>query len=329
MNNSNIVRRFVIMFCAIFCCATVMMAEKNTAADKLYSQGVALQQTMTVSAQNQAIRKFQAAKGTYNSAEKKALCDKAIALSRQLIRNINGGGGGSRKSKYDSRNRQGKDSYSPETTKTTLSLSNQSFDIDKYAKKLTITVNTNAREWTATPVPADDGSSFLTVNKKSENSFEISCGQNNSCSKRSQQVFVNAGSAQDTVTLTQDGRMVKILADKQIFELGKGSGKKEFSLWSDCDILYESNNNHNWIVEEKPDWVEITIKQKGGGNIFDKAIAKGKEKLKINDDEYGEDMIKTDVVILVGKNETQAERTGNLIIRSGDRTIEFFIKQKK
>ncbi|MGM9839245.1 MAG: formylglycine-generating enzyme family protein [Sodaliphilus sp.] len=65
-----------------------LSAQAQSAADRLYMQGQKLQLTRTISAQNQAIGKFSAAKRAYDSREKKALCDRQIQICKQNIKNL-------------------------------------------------------------------------------------------------------------------------------------------------------------------------------------------------------------------------------------------------
>ena len=53
--------------------------------DKLFMEGQKLQQTRTIAAQNQAIKKFKAAKVVYTAAEKKTMCDNQIAICNSNI----------------------------------------------------------------------------------------------------------------------------------------------------------------------------------------------------------------------------------------------------
>ncbi|MDD6832809.1 MAG: SUMF1/EgtB/PvdO family nonheme iron enzyme [bacterium] len=65
-----------------------LSAQAQSAADRLYMQGQKLQLTRTISAQNQAIGKFSAAKRAYDSREKKALCDRQIQICKQNIKDL-------------------------------------------------------------------------------------------------------------------------------------------------------------------------------------------------------------------------------------------------
>ena len=74
--------RLITLVCVFVLSASVMFAQSS--GDKLYNQGLALQKTMTVAAQNQAISKFSSAKKLYDSKAKKAQCDQAISVRQSV-----------------------------------------------------------------------------------------------------------------------------------------------------------------------------------------------------------------------------------------------------
>lgn len=57
----------------------------QSSCDKLYSEAVSLQQTMTIPAQNKAISAFEKAKKCYDAKKNKDLCDKQIKVCRNTI----------------------------------------------------------------------------------------------------------------------------------------------------------------------------------------------------------------------------------------------------
>ncbi|MDO5764912.1 MAG: BACON domain-containing protein [Elusimicrobiales bacterium] len=60
----------------------------QSACDKLFSNGVKLQQTMTIQSQKKAITYFGKAKVCYDSQAKKNLCDQQIVACRNIIAQI-------------------------------------------------------------------------------------------------------------------------------------------------------------------------------------------------------------------------------------------------
>lgn len=65
---------------------TDAFAQSN--GDKLFLEGQQLQKTLTLKAQTQAIKKFQAAKVVYTTAGKKKMCDNQIAICNDNIKSI-------------------------------------------------------------------------------------------------------------------------------------------------------------------------------------------------------------------------------------------------
>lgn len=66
-------------------CMSALVANAQSACDKLFASGVKCQQTMTVSSQKAAINYFEKAKICYDSQAKKDLCDQQIKSCRNII----------------------------------------------------------------------------------------------------------------------------------------------------------------------------------------------------------------------------------------------------
>lgn len=66
-------------------CMSALVANAQSACDKLFANGVKCQQTMTVSSQKTAIGYFEKAKICYDSQAKKDLCDQQIKSCRNII----------------------------------------------------------------------------------------------------------------------------------------------------------------------------------------------------------------------------------------------------
>lgn len=60
----------------------------QNACEKLFADGVKLQQTMTISSQKKAISFFEKAKVCFDSQAKKELCDQQIKACRNIIKQI-------------------------------------------------------------------------------------------------------------------------------------------------------------------------------------------------------------------------------------------------
>ena len=66
-------------------CLFTFQLSAQTSCDKLFSNGVKYQQTMTIVSQNKAITYFEKAKLCYDSNSKKELCDQQIISCRNII----------------------------------------------------------------------------------------------------------------------------------------------------------------------------------------------------------------------------------------------------
>lgn len=325
-------KRLMTIICAFL--LSVSMAFAQSSGDRLYNQGLALQKTMTISAQNQAISKFSSAKKLYDSAAKKAQCDQAISVSRNIIASLKGGGGAKGGGSV-SRNQRNQTKEVKEVTPT-LSLSNSEFDIDLNSKALSVTVNTNQDSWTVNTVACEDGSSFLKANKLGSSGFEIIVPQNPSCVSRTQKVIVTAGDLKREVAVTQSGRHVALDSNVKTFDFKVNGGKKDIDVSCDSDFKYEQNAMQNWYVESKPDWIIVTLNTKKGKNIFQK-IGDGAKNLA--DKVMGGDNapvnpkeVKTSVNIKCqgikpGTAEQTTGRNGTIVLRSGDTTLTLYVNQ--
>lgn len=69
---------FIGLFVFSMMCMSTAVVNAQSACDKLFSNGVKCQQTMTVSSQKNAISYFEKAKICYDSQAKKDLCDQQI-----------------------------------------------------------------------------------------------------------------------------------------------------------------------------------------------------------------------------------------------------------
>ena len=77
-----------LLIVAVVCVLSATAVQAQSACDRLFANGVKLQQTMTVSSQRRAISNFQKAKACYDSKAKKDLCDEQIKACRNIIRKL-------------------------------------------------------------------------------------------------------------------------------------------------------------------------------------------------------------------------------------------------
>ena len=333
MTHTTILRRLVMSLCALLLSASLAMAQSS--GDKLYNQGLQLQKTMTVKAQNSAIAKFSSAKKLYDSAAKKAQCDQAISVSRNIISSLKGGGA----TRTGANNRKKTAAGHQEETQreeTTLSLSNTAFDgVGLSGAKLNVTVATNDNNWTVAPVTNADGSNYFSASRTDDQTICIDVPANPRSGDREQDIMVTAGQLTKKIHVKQDGRKVRVLVSEQVFDFKeKGGDKKDIEIWSDSDITYDNNNGANWHVIDKPDWIRVTIQnKKESKNIFKKVTDTVADKAK---GLFGKDEVNTDgmtctyIIIHADAKPSKKDpsRSGTITIESGNTTVILSVNQK-
>lgn len=307
----------------------VSSAFSQTAADKLYNQGLQLQKTMTVAAQNSAISKFTSAKKQYDSAAKKAQCDQAISVSRNIISQIKSGGGSSGASSKKGKTVTKEVTVVERKVEAKLNVNPTDFDIDLNSKTLNVSVDTNLDNWNVATVTCADGSSFLRVNKLGADKFEIVVPQNNKTIIREQEVIVTSDNLERRVKVRQSGRPIDLSVNKAMLEYKKSGGDKKIDVLCNSDYSYADNNNYNWYVESKPDWVVITSDRKSEGGLLNKVKSSAD---KIINGEKNEDSTTQKFTMKITVKPfipTEADayqgRNGEVVLRSGDKTVKVII----
>lgn len=317
-------KRFLIFFFVVIFSTISSLAQSS--GDNLYNQGLKLQKTMTCKAQNQAIAKFQKAKKAYDSATKKAQCDNAISFSEQILNNLS-----CNKPKPNpspTPNSKSKHGTTPERpVQPTLSLTNSEFNLDLDYKTLSVGVNTNQKEWSVTTFAGEDGSSFLDVRAEGNDKIVINVAANPTYSERSQKVVVKAGDLVREIVINQTGRRVNLDVNEKLLTFKEKGGKKKLTISCNSDMPYSQNSDANWYVESQPKWVKIVINDKQDKNNSGKKILGIKIGKQDNDG-----MIKTSVTLncdplMPGTIEAHNGRKGEVVIRSGDKSISIFVDQ--
>lgn len=318
-----------ILTCVVILLFSTMTAFAQSSGDKLYNQGLQLQKTMTVAAQNSAIAKFSSAKKLYDSAAKKAQCDQAISVSRNIIKSLGSAGSksrGSRSASVDTETRIV--NVSP-----TLEVSNDSFDIDLSSHALVVNVVTNQESWDVAVASCEDGSSFLTVKRTGDGSFEIVASENTRHVTREQKVMVTSpsGLTRD-VNVRQTGRRIDIEADKKILKFKAKGGSQKITVSCNSDYSYVDNGDENWFVESKPEWIVIALDEKRDKSkvqeLGSKLTGFFKGKSKSEDPDMVSSQISVECAHLIpGTKEAFTGRQGEIVVRSGDRKMSIHVSQ--
>lgn len=310
------------MLSLLFC--FTMMANRDQ-GDKFFGQGKSLQKTMTIAAQNNAISMFTKAKAAYDSAQERAKCDKAIAQCRSNIKKIQDK---ESKPKPDAGNKptitKPKENTPPPPppVEPKLEVGPDRYTVPNGEKSLAINITTNQNDWSINAVRNRDGESFLDVKKKDHRSAVIDIPVNLGSTKRVQEVTVTAGPLTRTITITQEGMPVIFKQTKgdRTYSFNNKGGNKTFTVTSDAPFTYQQNSNLNWFVAEKPDWVMISTKLKKSTGGLGKNNGGSGNVPKV--------MTETEVKIIVIKNDQPYERSGQIVLQSGDSTITIHVDQK-
>lgn len=312
-----------------FSCLFAVGASAQANAEAAFKQGQSYQQTMTIAAQDKAIERFTKAKKMYDAAKDKKKCDNAIQVSvniKKKLRNSNGN---------SSRNR----SHNVETEEVSasahpmLGVSNNFFQLESDSKTVSVTVTTKSESWEATPISGSDGTNFLTVHKKDDDSFDISCEKNTSTKKRSQKVAVTAGDYKKEIVVEQQGLPVILRLGENLWECSWKGGDKTIEVYCNSETTVKDNNEQNWRVESKPDWVSVTFATKkkqgllGKAGNFAKKLVKGEAE--VNDDPTLKQTTANVVVekLKSGTSEFTSGRKGEVVFVSDNQRATLMVVQ--
>lgn len=328
MKIKKIFRRFVALTCALMLCCVAANAQSS--GDKLYNQGLALQKTMTKTAQNQAIAKFQSAKKLYDSAAKKKQCDDAIAVSRNIIAGFGKSGGSSTGGGYTGGGNRNQKPQKETVVTPTVEVSNKVFHLGQEAGQMDISVTTNQNDWSVAAIADKNGASFVHVSKLDNNKFRISVPYNESASPRTQYVQVSAASAKTQVEVSQAGRDIELISNKNSLEFGKKSKTSKIEIQCNSDARYSDNFNVNWEVAECPSWVTVVAelpKEKGGIlKIVTDKIDEGKSKL--TGEQGRSDMVKSNAKVTCDALPGGvSNRKGEIVLQSGYKQCRIIVIQ--
>ncbi len=297
-------------------------ADAQSSGDRLYSQGLELQKKQTVQSQKSAIAKFKSAKKLYDSATKKKQCDDAIAVSNNIIKTIST----NKNTRGNSQNVK-----TAELKTSVLELSNEKLQLDCERRSVTVSLTTTEAEWSITPITNDDGEAFISVNQhKDEKSFEIVCSANNSTRQRSQTIEVRAGELKKILIVEQSGKPTILSVEKTVVEFSSKGGSKSIEVYSNSDSSEEDNNNRNWKIISKPEWVSVIgeeFKEKGFlGKIGDKAKGLVKKGTASADDPS----VVTSVmkIVVASKQKNGSSRNGEIVIGSENQQATIIVQQK-
>lgn len=312
-----------------FFCIFAINASAQANADAAFKQGQSYQQTMTIAAQDKAIERFVKAKKMYDAAKDKKKCDNAIQVSVNIKKKLRNSGGNTNRN----RNRHVETEEGWASVQSVLGLSNNYFKLESDPKTVSVTVTTKNDSWEANAISGSDGTNFVTVQKRDDDSFDIICEKNSSTKKRYQKVEVTTGNYKKVIVVEQQGVPIILRLGENLWECSWKGGDKTIGVYCNSETTVKDNNEQNWRVESKPDWVSVTFATKKKQGLLEKAGSLAKKLVKGEADVNDDPTLKQTMVNIVveklknGTSEFTSGRKGEIIFVSEDQRATLMVVQ--
>lgn len=234
---------------SIFMLMIAIICSAQSNGDKLFMEGQALQRKQTISAQVQAIRKFEAAKVVYTAAAKKKMCDNQIIICNNNIAYL-------RKRPQPDKSKL----HQKDVSRLSLSQDSVNFDGDKMGQ-VSVAVTAPTMEWHFRISEGIEGEEeFITANRSSDSkSIDINVAPNPRTIERRQTMKVIYGNTIETLYVFQSGKEVSLSTNNNLVEFKLKGGSKNIELYTNSDSIVNSNNGLTWYIESKPEWVETSV----------------------------------------------------------------------
>ena len=296
--------------------------------DKLFMEGQKLQQNMTVPSQNAAIKKFQAAKIVYTTADKKKMCDNQIAICNKNIASLRKPSRGTAKTTT---------TVDPIVPKAfSLSQNKVEFVGDKPGT-VNVKVEAETVDWRFTvPAGVEGMDNFIKVTRGNDaKSIDIAVDKNDKTLDREQVVNVDFGDKREVVTVRQLGKPVTLSTNTNQLSFGLKGGNKTLEIYTNSDSIITSNNDLTWYIESKPDWIvtKVEVKKKKGflGNAFSalKEAVSGSASAASEEDVKISNLKLTVSAIAKSSPAYNTGRKGEIVFASQDKRYRVEIIQEK
>lgn len=329
MKTNSILRFILSMLMMVF----TIGASAQTNGDKLFMQGQNLQKTQTVAAQNQAIKKFRAAKIVYTTADKKKMCDNQISICNNNIASLKRP---ATKSSTRSRSKTStKHVEEPKAVTFVLGDEKVSFDGDK-AGSYNVAVVAPSRDWDFTLSSGVDGEdNFATVKRGDDGeSLDISVPANTSTLLRHQSLHVSFGDLDKTVSISQAGKAVTLSASENLLDFKAKGGSKSIEIYTNSDSTIADKNNVTWYVASKPDWIDTNVEVQKDKSVFGKGISalkglvKGSATAASAEDAKTYNVRITAQALKKGSPDFVSGRKGEVVFASQDKTYTVEVTQE-
>ncbi|MDE6013080.1 MAG: hypothetical protein K2G91_10185 [Prevotella sp.] len=324
MKANRILKRLVATVLSTIMAMTVS-AQSN--GDKLFMEGQALQQKQTIVSQNQAIKKFEAAKVVYTTADKKKMCDNQISICNDNIKRLGPGA----KSKQTDR----ESTIPVKKVKLSLNKNYLVFDGDKNGTT-GVLVTAPSTDWNFQFSEGIDGEeNFVKVTKsKDTTGIDIEVDANPSTLDRHQSIVVTCGTATDTLHVFQKGKVVALSTNTNLVEFKPKGGNKSIELYTNSDTIISSNNGLSWHIVSKPDWVETTVEVNKEKSVVEKGFSVLKGLVSGTVTAATATGVKTSIVKIVAMKLAKSDpnystgRKGEIVFASQDKTYTITVLQQ-
>lgn len=316
---------FRMLFVLLLSCLTYESYAQS--GDKLFMEGQQMQQNMTIASQNAAIKKFQAAKVVYTTADKKKMCDNQITICNRNIASLK---------------RNGNKKVTPkvtapvETKKLSLSQNLVEFDGGQ-AGAVNVSVDATSMDWVFTvPEGVEGTNTFIKVTRSSDaKSIDIAVEANPSTLDREQIINVDFGDDRQIIKVRQGGKPVTLSTNTNMLKFKLKGGSKDLEIYTNSDSIIAANNDQTWYVESKPDWVETSVKVKKKKGFFNKAFSAIKETVAGSASAASAEDVKISnvEVVVLPIDKTSPEygtgRKGEIVFASQDKRYRITVVQQK
>lgn len=305
--------------------ATTVSAQSN--GDKLFMEGQALQQKQTIASQNQAIKKFEAAKVVYTSADKKKMCDNQIAICNNNISSL--------KRVSSKGGKEKKQTVTVQETKLALSKNFILFDGDKKGV-YSIAVTAPSIDWSFKSSDGVEGEeNFVKATRSSDaKSIDIEVEANPSTLERHQSFVVTYESTTDTLLVSQSGKEVTLSTSSNLVEFKLKGGSKSIELYTNSDSIITSNNGLTWYVESKPEWIETSVEVNKEKSVVGKGLSALKGLVSSTAKAATAADVKTSIVKIVAISLPKSDpsystgRRGEIVFASQNKTYKITVIQQ-
>lgn len=322
-NKMLILLKYVV---TIFFLMVAMTVSAQSNGDKLFMEGQTLQKKQTIASQNQAIKKFEAAKVVYTTSDKKRMCDNQITICNKIIASLK---------KVSSKGKEIKQIVEVQEVKLSLSKNFVTFDGDTKGMA-SVVVTAPSMDWSLKSSMGIEGEdSFVKAMKNSDaKSIDIEVEANASTLERHQSFYVSYENAVDTLLVSQKGKEVTLSTNSNLLEFKSKGGCKTIELYTNSDTIMLSNNGLPWYVASKPEWIETSVEVNKEKSVIGKGLSALKGLVSSKAKAATAEDVKTSIVRIVAcslpKHDTSysSGRRGEIVFASQDKTYIITVIQQ-